>query len=974
METNYLKQHLQGIPSLYDVERFFGTCILSKGADPNGVNDSTGAFLRAIDETPTGGVLVIPWGTFLLSPGLVITRSDIRIVGNGTIKCSDTTSGIFITWTGSRVSFEGITFDGADKTRALFYSGNQNEDWSFTRCTVKAVSNGTGRGIATNTTDCFIVTRGCRRFRFSRCTFFDVDTDYAPGAGDSGIRCIRVAGNGTDTYASHWADYRFDDISIDDCDFYDIGPTQLDADPIVFQNQVPNAAGHQTCNFVITNCRFRNIGRRAIKLECGGGIVAHNDIYSTRLGPVASDTVFAAIGVYGPLTVVDNNKIHGHSYNYGIDVCWLDTFGQPFGITITGNTIHMQHATRTSSFGIALRGVKRATVTGNTVYGCDSGYLVGGSCEDITLIGNHAEHIQNYGIVVLALTALPGSAGLAGTPDMVSILGGVINSDAYSIFLSAGTNVDVTRAKGTAGSSFLFRNGGVTGSDLLAQTTNIRNDEIYNINNGRGIAGGIFVDSNAASYKITGGTGLPLGLNDFSIRAVLSMRDFSDSDNPVIIASHGGGNNRFLYRLSSSGSVLLQIINSGGTITTYTLTPDVAFVDGNVYSLTVTVDRDGLATLYVDGVSDRDANGTIVTTSVAASSAIDIGNGNVTAISVGLGLDGALYSLQVFNRVLTANEVLALQCSGAPTFDYQYGSTDKYTSDFSAGADSWAVYSTSAITGNTDSIGGQDNTLLINSNAGTIAAAQRTLQRARKNGNRIKISYDVYIPSTNVTGVAVNLLGDSGTGVGFTVRTPVANTWTTYSQEIVVTRDMTVLLPILLTAGGASATVTAGDKFYIKNVVVEYPGCVGDWDFANTNPQLSTTLVDITGNNNLTISHAAGQVHQVRPVRRGMFEGLVVGAPSAGTGTTVTKILQGSGAINFGSIAAGATSESTFTVTGAAVGDAVAPLIPSTIEAGLNVTMRVTAANTVTVRVHNSTAGAIDPANQTFGAVVFSIA
>lgn len=78
----------------------------------------------------------------------------------------------------------------------------------------------------------------------------------------------------------------------------------------------------------------------------------------------------------------------------------------------------------------------------------------------------------------------------------------------------------------------------------------------------------------------------------------------------------------------------------------------------------------------------------------------------------------------------------------------------------------------------------------------------------------------------------------------------------------------------------------------------------------------------------------------------------------------------GSATVDLGSIAAGAIATFTITVTGAAAGDTVYVGPPSTIEEGLTWCAFVSAADTVTVRVHNTTAGAIDPASATWKAKV----
>lgn len=88
--------------------------------------------------------------------------------------------------------------------------------------------------------------------------------------------------------------------------------------------------------------------------------------------------------------------------------------------------------------------------------------------------------------------------------------------------------------------------------------------------------------------------------------------------------------------------------------------------------------------------------------------------------------------------------------------------------------------------------------------------------------------------------------------------------------------------------------------------------------------------------------------------------------------TADSKARTATAALDFGSIAAGATAELTISVTGATTGAAVALGPPAALEAGLVATGYVSAAGTVTVRLHNTTGGAIDPAAATWRATVFN--
>jgi hypothetical protein len=91
-----------------------------------------------------------------------------------------------------------------------------------------------------------------------------------------------------------------------------------------------------------------------------------------------------------------------------------------------------------------------------------------------------------------------------------------------------------------------------------------------------------------------------------------------------------------------------------------------------------------------------------------------------------------------------------------------------------------------------------------------------------------------------------------------------------------------------------------------------------------------------------------------------------------GTTTKVSKILTNTATLDFASISSGTTADLTITVTGCAAGDSVFLGLPSAPPAGVVFTGFVSAANTVTVRAANVTAGAIDPASATYRATTFS--
>lgn len=93
------------------------------------------------------------------------------------------------------------------------------------------------------------------------------------------------------------------------------------------------------------------------------------------------------------------------------------------------------------------------------------------------------------------------------------------------------------------------------------------------------------------------------------------------------------------------------------------------------------------------------------------------------------------------------------------------------------------------------------------------------------------------------------------------------------------------------------------------------------------------------------------------------FDKTVLGRDNS---TPIANHFTATGVLDFPSIPAGGTADATITVTGAAVGDDATAHTNSMTEAGTVWSASVTAANTVTVRLANITAAAIDPVARTW--------
>lgn len=83
-----------------------------------------------------------------------------------------------------------------------------------------------------------------------------------------------------------------------------------------------------------------------------------------------------------------------------------------------------------------------------------------------------------------------------------------------------------------------------------------------------------------------------------------------------------------------------------------------------------------------------------------------------------------------------------------------------------------------------------------------------------------------------------------------------------------------------------------------------------------------------------------------------------------------SKVFKGSATIDVASLVDGAGSTSTITVTGVALGDMVFGVSHTVDLAGITVTAYVSAANTVSVRFQNESAGTLDLASGTVSVLV----
>ena len=201
----------------------------------------------------------------------------------------------------------------------------------------------------------------------------------------------------------------------------------------------------------------------------------------------------------------------------------------------------------------------------------------------------------------------------------------------------------------------------------------------------------------------------------------------------------------------------------------------------------------------------------------------------------------------------------------------------------------------------------------------------------------VRFGYQVY----SITNSATATISGSGTGTAYV--------YVTGSGNILVGHNLTV-------ACSSGCTQQTGVTSFPANVIPIFfwTATNGTWDTAGGHDQRALlSAKTLTGGQGILVSDAPGQ-----------------SSIAVDTGMIPTY-LTNSAVLSFPSIpAAGCSSDLSLTVAGANTGDAVAPGWPATLPSGLLGIMLVGSSNTVSVRLCNLSASAVQPPSATYRATI----
>jgi len=320
------------------------------------------------------------------------------------------------------------------------------------------------------------------------------------------------------------------------------------------------------------------------------------------------------------------------------------------------------------------------------------------------------------------------------------------------------------------------------------------------------------------------------GTGDFSVAATVSPTAIG-----AVQAIVGGAANAFALSIDASGYIYARKTGVANLATSSS--PLTAGVVSSVgYTRTGTT-----GTYYINGI----AVGTVTDSNDYTVACTQVGSTAGTQF-----VTGTLRLLGIENRALSAAEVLSVYQSGSwPSSHFNNASnTATYTSNFSAGTDSWGADSSRAVTGNVDSINGSDNWLKTEVTSGPASLYSYTAASFTSNvKKRLRIAVTIFNPAgSGITHFAIRQ-NDGTVASGSSVVVALAeNTEVTTSVELLMSQVSTRLGVAACDSDGTLNAIATGKIFYLKTFTVYPLGLLvaPDWAGYTGGPQ----VIDVSGN------------------------------------------------------------------------------------------------------------------------------
>ena len=398
------------------------------GAVGDGVADDTAAVQAAL--TAGDAVSLEPGKTYLVGP-LTYSNPGGVIIGNGATIRLGSGAGSLLTISGAGVTVRDLTIDqnSHPANYALDIASN-TPGVHVVGCTVK-------NGYSTGTSALIRIREGCDGAVVDGC-HLDGVTSTAVGRG---VLVSDIASTGSVA-----------GVKITNNLIENIGPL-ADGDGVAVQ-------GLTSADVLVEGNTFRRCLKRSVKIMSPGVTIANNTMDHSYNAGVGYG--YAALSAYSPRTVITGNRIFG-----AVATAWIDLLpiaGTLSDVTIAGNIITTDLAARGASCdGISAgpTAIKRASISGNVIYGARHGVRLQNEIKDVTVVGNIFEELTGSAVVI------DDNAGTAAAN--VTIVGNTVRTVANYLLTTDGGNAPASLVEvGNAGEPGF----GLFGSNVYAGLAN----------------------------------------------------------------------------------------------------------------------------------------------------------------------------------------------------------------------------------------------------------------------------------------------------------------------------------------------------------------------------------------------------------------------------------------------------------------------------------------------------------------------
>lgn len=469
------------------------------GALGNGSNDDTQALKLAITlGASTGTEVIIPGGVYITNSlgSSPYASISIRGIGNPTLKSKASATGEIL-FIDANSSIYGVTFDANNEVGVTYLlecgsASPASSDIAYiSECVFKNMSSDTFATalLVTNTRTVFI----------EKCKFTSIKALANSVVGDSNgsVRAIYFS---YDIYQGTVSKCVFDGVNNRTAGglfAYE------DADGIHL-----NPGGGTLQNVSIENCKFRDIGKRAIKMQSKLGCrlsVSTVDIESTYTGTSdnagdSGNAMYAAISLLGGGLIATDIAVHGGACGYFVDVA--TTAVDKFELSnIDFAPEYHRYANTTECYGIYVNStataLEKVYIENSRFIHCHNAMLFQPAI-DAVIVGNIID-CQSNGIAFSAplsvvvnanIISFENAATISGTPygiyfgngiTAVSACSNIVNSLGDGIYLVSQSSSFNMVATGNAFNG-LTRNilsnfGSETAPDLIF-TNNVPNSTV----------------------------------------------------------------------------------------------------------------------------------------------------------------------------------------------------------------------------------------------------------------------------------------------------------------------------------------------------------------------------------------------------------------------------------------------------------------------------------------------------------------